>query len=232
MQKEFLNIAAHELRTPIQPILGLAEVLRFGKKKIKGQQDLLLDTIIRNSKRLKQHTEDILDVTRIESQSLNLNKEQFNLNDLITLIIENHRSQIEKEKYNVNLSYSKSEKNDFLMVDADRGRITQVISNLLSNAIKFTPREGGIVSVIAKEKKNDNDINSQQVIVSVKDNGEGIHPEILPRLFSKFTTKSFSGIGLGLFICKSIVESHGGKIWAENNADGKGATFSFSLPVD
>jgi signal transduction histidine kinase len=151
---------------------------------------------------------------------------------LITLIIENHRSQIEKEKYNVNLSYSKSEKNDFLMVDADRGRITQVISNLLSNAIKFTPREGGIVSITAKEKKNDNDINSQQVIVSVKDNGEGIHPEMLPRLFSKFTTKSFSGIGLGLFICKSIVESHGGKIWAENNADGKGATFSFSLPVD
>ena len=231
MQKEFINIAAHELRTPIQPILGLAEVLRFGKKKIKGQQDLLLDTIIRNSKRLKQLTEDILDVTRIESQSLKLNKEQFNLNDLITLIIEDHRSQIEKEKYNVNLSYSKSEKNDFLIVEADRGRITQVISNLLNNAIKFTPREGGIVSVTAKEKKNDNDINSQQVIVSVKDNGEGIHPEILPRLFSKFTTKSFSGIGLGLFISKSIIEAHGGRIWAENNADEKGATFTFSLPI-
>jgi two-component system, OmpR family, sensor histidine kinase VicK len=232
MQKEFINIAAHELRTPIQPILGLAEVLRFGEKKIKGQQDLLLDTIIRNSKRLKQLTEDILDVTRIESQSLKLNKEQFNLNDLITLIIEDHRSQIEKEKYNVNLSYSKSEKNDFLIVEADRGRITQVISNLLNNANKFTPREGGIVSVTAKEKKNDNDINSQQVIVSVKDNGEGIHPEILSRLFSKFTTKSFSGIGLGLFISKSIIEAHGGRIWAENNADEKGATFSFSLPVD
>ena len=231
MQKEFINIAAYELRTPIQPILGLAEVLRFGKKKIKGQQDLLLDTIIRNSKRLQQLTEDILDVTRIESQSLKLNKEQFNLNDLITLIIEDHRSQIEKEKYNVNLSYSKSEKNDFLMVEADRGRITQVISNLLNNAIKFTPREGGIVSVIAKEEKNDNDINSQQVIVSVKDNGEGIHPEILSRLFSKFTTKSFSGIGLGLFISKSIIEAHGGKIWAENNADEKGATFTFSLPI-
>jgi signal transduction histidine kinase len=231
MQKEFINIAAHELRTPIQPILGLAEVLRFGEKKIKGQQDLLLDTIIRNSKRLKQLTEDILDVTRIESQSLKLNKEQFNLNDLITLIIEDHRSQIEKEKYNVNLSYSKSEKNDFLIVEADRGRITQVISNLLNNANKFTPREGGIVSVTAKEKKNDNDINSQQVIVSVKDNGEGIHPEILPRLFSKFTTKSFSGIGLGLFICKSIVKSHGGKIWAKNNEDGKGTIFEFSLPL-
>ena len=201
------------------------------KKRIKGQQDLLLDTIIRNSKRLKQLTEDILDVTRIESQSLKLNKEQFNLNDLITLIIEDHRSQIEKEKYNVNLSYSKSEKNDFLIVEADRGRITQVISNLLNNANKFTPREGGIVSVTAKEKKNDNDINSQQVIVSVKDNGEGIHPEISPRLFSKFTTKSFSGIGLGLFISKSIIEAHGGRIWAENNADEKGATFTFSLPI-
>ena len=150
---------------------------------------------------------------------------------MITLIIEDHRSQIEKEKYNVNLSYSKSEKNDFLIVEADRGRITQVISNLLNNANKFTPREGGIVSVTAKEKKNDNDINSQQVIVSVKDNGEGIHPEISPRLFSKFTTKSFSGIGLGLFISKSIIEAHGGRIWAENNADEKGATFTFSLPI-
>jgi len=220
MQKEFINIAAHELRTPLQPILGLSEVLRFGKEKIKGQQYLFLDAIIRNSKRLQRLTNDILDVTRIESQSLKLNKEQFNLNNLITPIIEDHKSQIEKENYNINLSYSKSEKNDFLMVEADRGRITQVISNLLSNAIKFTPREGGIVSVIVKEKKNHNDINSQQVIVSVKDNGEGIHPEILPRLFSKFTTKSFSGIGLGLFLSKSIIEAHAGKIWAQNNSDG------------
>jgi two-component system, OmpR family, sensor histidine kinase VicK len=232
MQKEFINIAAHELRTPIQPILGLAEVLRFGKEKIKGQQYLFLDAIIRNSKRLQRLTNDILDVTRIESQTLSLNKEQFNLNDLITLIIEDHKSQIEKENYNVNLSYSKSEKNDFLMVEADSGRITQVISNLLSNALKFTPREGGIVSITVKEKKNHNDINSQEVIVSVKDHGEGIHPEILPRLFSKFATKSFSGIGLGLFLSKSIIEAHSGKIWAQNNSDGKGATFSFSLPIN
>jgi two-component system, OmpR family, sensor histidine kinase VicK len=232
MQKEFINIAAHELRTPIQPILGLAEVLRFGKEKIKGQQYLFLDAIIRNSKRLQRLTNDILDVTRIESQTLSLNKEQFNLNDLITLIIEDHKSQIEKENYNVNLSYSKSEKNDFLMVEADSGRITQVISNLLSNALKFTPREGGIVSITVKEKKNHNDINSQEVIVSVNDHGEGIHPEILPRLFSKFATKSFSGIGLGLFLSKSIIEAHSGKIWAQNNSDGKGATFSFSLPIN
>jgi signal transduction histidine kinase len=103
----------------------------------------------------------------------------------------------------------------------------------LSNAIKFTPREGGIVSITAKEKKNHNDINSQQVIVSVKDNGEGIHSDILPRLFSKFASKSFSGIGLGLFISKSIIEAHGGKIWAENNNTHgeKGASFYFTLPT-
>jgi signal transduction histidine kinase len=119
------------------------------------------------------------------------------------------------------------------MVEADKGRITQVISNLLSNAIKFTPREGGIVSITAKEKKNHNDINSQQVIVSVKDNGEGIHPEILPRLFTKFATKSkTSGTGLGLFITRSIIEAHGGRIWAKNNTDGeRGAIFIFSLPL-
>ena len=108
----------------------------------------------------------------------------------------------------------------------DRYRITQVISNLIDNAIKFTKEEeGGTVSVNIKKKESDG-----WVIVSVKDNGIGIDPEIMPRLFTKFTSKSFKGTGLGLFISKNIIEAHGGKIWAENNIDGKGATFSFSLP--
>ena len=226
MQKEFMNIAAHELRTPLQPILGF-EVLRFGKQKIKGQQDLLLDAIIRNSKRLQRLTHDILDVTRIESQSLKLKKEQFNLNDVIISTVNGitTNTDFKNENRNVRLLYQlDNNNNSIFFVEADKEKLVQVISNLLSNAIKFT-KEGTITITTARKKDN-------QVVIGVKDTGTGIESDILPRLFSKFTTKSFSGIGLGLFICKSIVEAHGGKIWAENNNNRhgeKGASFYFTL---
>jgi signal transduction histidine kinase len=220
MKDEFINVAAHELRTPIQPILGLSEVL-YAKIKDTEQRQLL-DTITRNAKRLQRLTDDILDVTKIESQSLKLSKERFNLNDLISNIIDGYRNYIEKDKVQVKLLYEPNNK-DNIYVEADRGRLIQVISNLLGNAIKFTKE--GTICIITEDKDN-------QVVVSVKDTGTGIHPEILPRLFSKFVTKSFQGTGLGLFICKSIVEAHGGKIWAENNSDRKGAMFAFSLPIN
>jgi signal transduction histidine kinase len=111
---------------------------------------------------------------------------------------------------------------------ADKGRISQVISNLLSNAVKFTPR--GTISIVSSLNGNQDKDNSE-AIVSIKDSGQGIDPDILHKLFSKFATKSFSGTGLGLYISKSIVEAHGGRIWAENNSNGTGATFSFSLPI-
>ena len=220
MKDEFINVAAHELRTPIQPILGLSEVL-YAKIKDTEQRQLL-DTITRNAKRLQRFTDDILDVTKIESQSLKLSKERFNLNDLISNIIDGYRNYIEKDNVQVKLLYEPNNK-DNIYVEADRGRLIQVISNLLGNAIKFTKE--GTICIITEDKDN-------QVVVSVKDTGTGIHPEILPRLFSKFVTKSFQGTGLGLFICKSIVEAHGGKIWAENNSDRKGAMFAFSLPIN
>jgi signal transduction histidine kinase len=226
MQKEFINIAAHELRTPIQPILGLSEVLR--SKEEDEEKCRLVDIISRNAKRLQRLTEDILDVTRIESQLLRLSKERFNLNGLVLSIIEEYKKEIgDDNKSNIKLLYNPIEDNN-IIVDADRYRITQVTSNLMDNAIKFTKegRGGGTVSVNIKKKENDS-----WVIVSVKDTGGGIDPEIMPRLFTKFTSKSFKGTGLGLFISKSIIEAHGGKIWAENNIDGKGATFSFSLPL-
>jgi two-component system, OmpR family, sensor histidine kinase VicK len=219
MKDEFINVAAHELRTPIQPILGLSEVLHI---KIKDtEQRKLLDIITRNAKRLQRLTDDILDVTKIESQSLKLNKERFNLNELIPNIIDGYRNYIEKDNIQVKLLYEPDNK-DNIFVEADRGRIIQVISNLIGNAIKFTKE--GTISVITEEKDN-------QVVVILKDTGTGIDAEILPQLFSKFVTKSFQGTGLGLFISKSIVEAHGGKIWAENNPDNRGATFSFSLPI-
>jgi signal transduction histidine kinase len=221
IQKEFINVAAHELRTPIQPILGLSEVLR---SKIKNKDEYeLIDVISRNAKRLQHLTEDILDVTKIESQSLQLQKEKFNLNEVIMSVLADYESLIGKIK---DVKVSLITKGNFL-VEADKGRLNQVISNLLDNAIKFT-QKGTIV--ISSERK-DNNNNDNNVIVSIKDTGIGIDQEIMPRLFSKFASKSFIGTGLGLFISKSIIEAHGGRIWAENNPDGKGATFTFTLPL-
>ena len=223
MQKEFIGIAAHELRNPIQPILGLAEIV---KSKIKdAKQYESLDIIIRNAKRLKRLTEDILDVTKIESQSLDLKKEQFNLSDVITNAMNDIMRSIDflrkSQRNAIKLLYHQPQD---IFIQADKGRITQVILNLLSNAVKST--EEGTISV-SLEKKEDND----HVVISVKDTGAGIDPGILPRLFTKFATKSFAGTGLGLYISKSIVEAYGGKIGAENNSDGRGATFAFSLPL-
>ena len=224
MKDEFVNIAAHELRTPIQPILGLSEIMR---PKVNSEDQVYVDVIVRNAKRLQRLTEEILDVTKIESQSLRIEMEEFNLKDVIVncindIILDKHLTNNDKDKPKIHY-----EPND-LLLKADKNRISQVVSNLISNALKFT--SGGTISVQTSVYGNDKS-NNNEVIVSIKDNGQGIDPEILPRLFSKFATKSYSGTGLGLFICKSIVEAHGGSIWAENNSDGKGATFSFTLPL-
>jgi signal transduction histidine kinase len=229
MQKEFIDIAAHELRTPIQPILGLSQVLQSKIKSMEYQQ--LLDAIVRNAKRLQELTENILDVTKIESNSLKLNKEQFNLHETILNAIADCKSQLKEYDDSIRLELVSKEKDVF--VQADKTRIGQVIYNLLNNAIKFTQEqkgeEEGIISVTLEGNKYND--NNKGIIVSIKDTGIGIAPKIMPRLFTKFATKSEKGTGLGLFISKSIVEAHGGRIWAQNNSYGKGAKFSFSLPI-
>ena len=228
MQKEFINIAAHELRTPIQPILGLSEVL-LSEEEDEGKRRLI-DVISRNAKRLERLAQDILDLTKIESQLLRLNKEKFNLNSLVLSIMEEYEKEIgDNDTSDIKLLYNPIEGNDDIIVDADRERIAQVVSNLLDNAVKFT--EEGTIIVLTEIKNGSNNNNNDIAVVSVKDTGSGIDPEIMPRLFTKFTSRSHKGTGLGLFISKSIIETHGGKIWAENNIDGKGATFSFSLPL-
>ena len=220
IKDEFINVAAHELRTPIQPILGLADILR-SKHTDGGQEAEYMDVIIRNAKRLQRLTEDILDITRIESKSLGLKKELFNLSEMILSAIADSNNQVAKEHKDTNLKLEFIDSKEGIFIEADRGRINQVISNLLSNAIKFTNE--GTVSVAAVP-------NNTEIVVSISDTGIGIDSEILPRLFTKFATKSTTGTGLGLFISKSIIEAHGGKIWGENNDD-KGATFAFSLPI-
>src|SRR5829696_7462013 len=214
MKQEFIDIAAHELRTPIQPILGLAQIL---KDQISDSaQTKFLDVILRNAKRLARLQEDMLDVTRIEGSRMKIYKESFNVNELIFRVLEDFRTQL-KEEARIKLNYRSD---GDVWVVADKNRIIQVISNLLDNAIKIT--------------------ESGTILVSVKDEGPGIDPSIMPRLFTKFASKSEKGTGLGLFISKSIIEAHGGEIWAKNNSiserksgggGSRGATFSFSLPV-
>ena len=239
MQREFINIAAHELRTPAQSVLGYAELMRenaLDKQALARESIEEIEAIYRNAKRLQKLTNDILDVSRIESQSLNLDKEVFDLNELISRIVQDYNSHLRRHGNNINNKTSvqifciTSQNGDFeLRVEADRDRINQAISNLINNAIKFTSQKGGTISVTIEKRNNRDD--DREVVIAVKDTGEGIHPEIIPRLFTKFATRSGSGTGLGLYISKSIVEAHGGRIWAENNSDEKGATFSFSLPL-
>ncbi|MGA8484622.1 MAG: sensor histidine kinase, partial [Nitrososphaeraceae archaeon] len=224
MQKEFINVAAHELRTPIQPVLALSDILR---SKIKDKEQVeLLDVILRNVKRLQRLSHVILDVTMIESHSLKLNKHAIDLNDLIVNIIQDHQNVIQNSDGKVKLEYeteAKGKEGKQIFVEADKERITQVIWNLLTNAMKFT--KDGTITVSTR-------VTGREIIVTVKDTGEGIDPKIQPRLFSKFATSSIQGTGLGLYISKSIVEAHGGSMWAENKSDRRGgATFHFSLPV-
>jgi signal transduction histidine kinase len=269
VQREFINIAAHELRTPIVPILNLSELLYSNVKERQPelqQKEMLemLEIILRNANKLHHLTEDILDVTRIESHTLKLRKERFNLNDAILNVIEDYREQIAKgNNGNVKLIYepanssssssnssngdSSNSNSSIILVEADRQRLIQVISNLLNNAIKFT-KEGTVTvsttSSIIKRRDAERDsgdgkeggggAGAGEVVIAVKDTGTGIDPELMPRLFTKFATKSYQGTGLGLYISKSIIEAHGGKMWAENsNLDRKhkGAIFYFTLPV-
>jgi signal transduction histidine kinase len=221
MQKEFINVAAHELRTPIMPILGDAQYIerQFDNDdpRIQIEKDQV-SSLIRNAKRLDRLASDILDVTRIESKSLKLNKEKFNLKDIVlSNLVDIKRFEYEGSGF-PDIKYTPKD----IIVNADKGRLSQVIANLLSNAIKFTDK--GVITIKTSESDG-------EVIASIRDSGSGIDPEIFPKLFSKFITKSDRGTGLGLFISKSIIESHGGKIWAENNRFEPGATFYFSLPA-
>jgi signal transduction histidine kinase len=232
MQIEFINIAAHELRTPLQPILALTDLLSQGLKD--NEQLHLLNMISRNAKRLKRLSDDILDITKIESNTLSLNKEQFSLDELILDVIKDfekhpHHKQIRFEHNNFGNKYT---------LFADKNRISQVLSNLIENSVKFIDGEGKISVTVEKNdvgKSNHISIetnNKDMIFVTVKDDGKGIDKEIMPKLFTKFVTKSFQGTGLGLYISKKIVEAHGGSLSAKNNLDGKGATLCFSLPLD
>lgn len=243
MEKEFVNMAAHELRTPVQPLLGMTDILmsqfeedeqqqqqEAGKKKTQNNKKKEItvtkeeiEMIARNVKRLERLTSDILDVSRIEGNALKLNLEVIDLNEKIRIVVNDEISAIPQGKA-LKIIFDQREKAP-LFVKGDKSRLFEVLSNLIGNAIKFTD-SGGTITVTAEKTAAKN-----EAIVSIKDTGKGIDMEILPRLFSKFASKSDKGTGLGLFLSKGIIQAHGGKIWAENNKDEIGATFRFTLPL-
>ena len=225
IQKDFINVAAHELRTPIQPILGLSGILHSELRN--PSQKEMINIVMRNAKRLQRLSQDILDASKIESGLLKLHKERFDINEKIKTVIsdmENGPDVYMKNK-DVKIVFEPKES---LYVYADKDRSYQVIFNLLKNALKFT--ETGTITITTAMKR---DINKDdgEVVVTIADTGRGIDSDVMPRLFSKFVTKSDAGTGLGLFISKNIVETHGGKMWAQNNSNGGGAIFSFTLPA-
>jgi two-component system, OmpR family, sensor histidine kinase VicK len=217
LQREFINIASHEMKTPTQAILGYSELLETDPK----NNAEIIASLKRNANRLQRLTNDILEVSRIESQTLRLNKEKVNINEKIREIIDDVRNQVQNPN---DLQINFLEAKHPVHLEADKTRLYQVIANLLTNAMKFTNE--GTITVSADVNDNNNEL-----IVTVRDSGEGIHSDIIPRLFTKFATKSNTGTGLGLYISKNIIEAHGGRIWAENNQDGKGANFTFTLPL-
>jgi signal transduction histidine kinase len=224
LQEEFINVAAHELRTPVQPILGLTDILENKNGNIEQYKEII-SVIGRNARRLKHLTEDILDVSRIEGNSLELRNEVFDLVSIINGLLDDYRKDQAGLVNRPEISFECNVENASVL--GDRQRISQVIQNLLDNAFNFT--KDGLIT-ISVSRKTQNTYTNEWIII-VKDSGKGIDLEMMPRLFTKFATKSLHGIGLGLYISKSIIEAHGGRIWGKNNADGKGATFSFSLPT-
>jgi signal transduction histidine kinase len=224
MQKEFINVAAHELRTPIMPILGEAELIENDisdneSASISREQ---ISSIIRNAKRLDRLAADILDVTNIEGKSLKLNKTTFDIDEILSQLVTEYSRQIEKDvakNKKIKISYEPLH----VMIVADNYRITQVISNIINNAIKFTDQ--GIITIIGNA-------DSAELTIKISDTGKGIDNEIINRLFDKFVSRSEQGTGLGLFISKNIIEAHGGRIIGFNNENGIGATFVLVLPLD
>ncbi|HEX7033898.1 MAG TPA: sensor histidine kinase [Nitrososphaera sp.] len=231
LQREFVNIAAHELRTPIMPILGIAELLEAKFRHSEIDEITLkrsdFEILSRNSRRLERLANDILDVSRIDTQSMHLNIESFDLYDLIQNTVNDIKNQFPNYKVEYDVLAEKG-----LYLSADKSKIGQVLWNLLSNATKFT--DEGKITVACKIDRQETR-GQDMVTLSVSDTGIGIDPDIMPRLFTKFTNKTRPdrdqvGSGLGLYISKGIVEAHGGKIWAEKNADGKGCTFWIQIP--
>ncbi|HYJ01810.1 MAG TPA: ATP-binding protein [Nitrososphaeraceae archaeon] len=230
MQQEFINITAHELRTPTQSIIGYVEMI----KSFPERTSTYLQPIERNTQRLYRLIQDILDITKIESGSLKLKKTTFDMNEKINNVIRDltPKKKVNDDNTNQSVKFIFQPTKEPIRVFADKERIYQIISNLIKNALKFIPSTDGKIEITLEKVKEKNDNKKEFVSVKIKDNGKGIDEEVLPRLFEKFASKTeLGGTGLGLYLSKNIVEAHGGKIWGKNNNNGSGAEFGFTIPL-
>ena len=217
-QKEFVNMVGHEMKTSIQAILTYSELLQ--NKRDTSREDYI-KAILRNAQRLKMLSENLTDLTKIDANIMKLNKERFDLSALVLSLVEDFTNMNKYCKSKNKISVKSTE---HVFVNADAQRLAQVILNLLDNAVKFT--KDGDISIKLQN------YDESTILVTITDTGLGIDSKVKPNLFNKFTTSSYSGTGLGLYICRNIIESHGGRIWAENNSDKSGSTFSFTIPVN
>lgn len=218
MKNDFISIASHELKSPIQPIFGFAELAQSGDI----DQKEAWDGVTTLAKKLQELANDVLDVTRIDSNRLTLYHEKLRINELILDTTRMLKTGLSK---NIKIV---EELDEDAEITLDRTRIEQVLRNLINNSIKFT--ESGTVKIKTLVNRK-----SDELLVTISDTGLGIPEDILPNIFGKFVTKGHEsenqgGNGLGLFLCKGIVSAHGGRITARNNRD-RGATFEFSLPL-
>jgi signal transduction histidine kinase len=220
IKDEFINIAAHELRTPVLPIVLSAENLADSIP-----EDENVKIILRNANRITKLTNDIVDVSRIESNTFKLQKQRTNIARLIGEVIEDAQLRIPTQQ-GLDVVLESTVPAEMEELTIDRSRINQVLINIVDNTVNFS--DDGTIRVVVEKDRREPDL----VRISVIDSGKGVDPTVKDKLFGKFIRKSdrAKGTGLGLYLCKAIVEAHGGTIRGENNPGG-GATFSFTLPV-
>jgi len=221
LKTEFMNIAAHELKSPVTPIRGYLDLIISDaetSEKVKNWASISL----RNSERLLRLVNDILDVSRLDSDTMRFDMGKLNIADILNEVAEDMKPAVE----NKNLEFKIHKPDNLPHILGDRCRLLQVLRNIIGNAIKFT--DNGYISIEAEREEN-------YILISIEDTGTGISNEELKKIFRKFyqvymgNDRNNEGTGLGLFICREIIEKHNGKMWAESKLR-KGSKFLIKLP--
>ncbi|MEI8061767.1 MAG: ATP-binding protein [bacterium] len=226
-KSEFVSLASHQLRGPLTAVKGYASMLLdndFGA--IQDSVRDAVDKIFKSTQDLVIVVGDYLDVSRIEQGRMQYDFSQFDMKELVATVITELRPNLERANLSIDFNY---EPNCNFTVNADQGKIKQVIGNIIDNSIKYTPK--GSIHVWLNKSPNN------KILITISDTGVGINPDVLPRLFEKFTRApgasktNIMGTGLGLYVAKKMVEAHNGRVWAESEGVGKGASFFIELDM-
>lgn len=230
LKDEFVSLASHELRTPMTVIKSYVWMLLNGKMgELNQNQKTYLERTFSSTEGLIKLVNDMLNISRIESGRLTIDPTPTDIGKLVYEVV----TEMQTKAAEVGIHLSCTLPHSPVIVKADAGRIREVLINLIGNSIKFTSKDGSIVVTVDPE-------GHDFALVKVKDNGRGISSFDILKLFKKFnmvgnshlTKEKGQGTGLGLYLSKSLIELHGGKIWAESEGQNKGSTFSFTLPID